>query len=336
MPHKREQQELEREILALTDRLIENTIELSLLTGEEFEGKKQEGINIVVRLATVLEEYLGGSPEHFAQVIRELARQKLPDENILTSFGNFSAQLDEAIHEGLRIYHENRPPAGEDEAMDPTGSLSQEAENVTTPTAAGEEETAGEDIQTAEGTVVPSPEVAEESMDPTPREETLAGKAGEEDPGSPVSLATGAPIDFSAPEQLDTGLEEAATGSDASRQEAEAKALAAETDSVHKKEDTPSALQDNWETALKMIFPEATIIKNHTVKGLSFSYYLPEHGIAVDVNPLDAKETVWKEYYCRQQNIRLLSIVGQDNWRLRHIIRNLRLSLAQNAGQNIS
>src|SRR5690606_11826957 len=99
---------------------------------------------------------------------------------------------------------------------------------------------------------------------------------------------------------------------------------------------TGAAVPDNWETALRMLFPDATIIKNHTVKGLAFSYYLPEYALAIDVNPLDQKETIWEEYYCRQEKIKFLPLTVQESSRLRHILRSLRLSLAQTASQLIS
>lgn len=316
MPPKREQQELEREILALTDRLIENTIELSLLTGEEFEGKREEGINIVVNLATVLEEYLGSSPEHFAQVIKELARQKLPDENILTSFGSFSTQLEEVIQEGLRLYLENRPPVAEDETVEPAAIAPPETGEANAPTA-------GE-----------CPATCEESDGPTQDSgmDMVALASDEEAAEEEVSAAPAEALTAPAVEPAEPVVEQdggTATSCDAiSQEEIPIQATPGAA--------TGAAVPDNWETALRMLFPDATIIKNHTVKGLAFSYYLPEYALAIDVNPLDQKETIWKEYYCRQEKIKFLPLTVQESSRLRHILRSLRLSLAQTASQNIS
>lgn len=337
---------MEREILALTDRLIENTIEISMLSGEELERKQAEGVNIVVQLAAVLEAYLGGSPEHFAQVIKELARQKLPDENILASFGEFSTYLEEAIHHGLRLYHENRPmpeditgaaPTEPEEAND-AGAVEEASPVPSGAGGTGEECTVTWD-EPAETVTTP----AHHSTNTGAEEETVKTDNHVEPAAGLMPSSWDHEVDVSSPPEPAPASEQAsssltpetgsATGPPADGENCLSAADTSENQASIPVNDTD---QDHWQAALKLVFPEATIIKNHTVKGLAFSYYIPEYAIAIDLNPTDKKETIWKEYYCRQENIRLLSIAMQENSRIRHIVRSLRLSLAQNISQNIS
>lgn len=327
MPHRKEQQELEREILELTDKLIENSIETSMLTGEEFEEKQAEGVNIVVKLAEVLEKYLGGSPEHFEQVIQELAKQKLPDENVLKSFGDFKLYLDEAIQKGLQIYLDSQQSLIHEENMETTCCLQDVTENA---------------LNTNNNVdIIPNanhnPKETLEAADENVFVETNASNIMAEEEME-HHTTKGEIVDTSFPETSEivaaTSSNDTAGPTDAAELENTANM---ETDdgenlAIH----TQDAPDDHWMQALKFIFPGATIIKDHTLKGLSFSYFIPEYSIAIDLNPPNTREAVWKEYYCRQERIKHVSVETTEDTRIRHIVRNLRRLLAQNTIQNIS
>lgn len=327
MPHRKEQQELEREILELTDKLIENAIETSMLTGEEFEAKQAEGFNIVAKLADVLEKYLGGSPEHFEQVIQELTKQKLPDENVLKSFGDFKLYLEEAIQKGLRIYHDNQQSVLNEKNIETTGCSQDETENR-------------EDTNSNVDIISDTSDNTEETLEST--EETVLIETNAPDvivdEEKERKITAEEIVDVSLPEhsEIDTAALYCDPNDAPGTSDSVSTAGLEDDDCQGLETDTVSSQDDSWMQALKLVFPGATIIKDHTLKGLSFSYYIPEYSIAIDLNPPNKREAVWKEYYCRQEKIKHVSLEITEVSRIRQIVRNLRRSLAQNTNQNIS
>lgn len=327
MPYRKEQQELEREILELTDKLIENTIETSMLTGEEFAEKQREGVNIVAKLADVLEQYLGGSPEHFEQVIQELTKQKLPDENVLKSFGDFKLHLEEAIQKGLQLYHDNRLSVNNEESTEMTSCSQEETEQIELNNNINITQEANDHPEEIVETADEAAYVETKTSDTVIEKEERACNDREEE------IAEAA-----LPEHLEidtvTSVDHTYEASEPS--EPDNTANIEDDNGEELKTGTFSPQEDHWMQALKLVFPGATIMKNHTLKGLSFSYYIPEYSIAIDLNQPNKKEAVWKEYFCRQERIKHMSVDTTENTRIRHIVRNLKRSLAQNTNQNIS
>ncbi|WP_227766247.1 hypothetical protein [Zhaonella formicivorans] len=102
-----EKKALERDILELTDRFIEQTIQLGdqeKKDSNEYE-KTLEGVR---ELIEKLSFYLSGKEEHLEELLRQLTRQKLPDQRVLTSFNNFSCTLNDLIEQGLALYKKNK------------------------------------------------------------------------------------------------------------------------------------------------------------------------------------------------------------------------------------
>lgn len=336
MLQKKEQLELERQILEKTDLLIETLIETSMLVGAEQEKKLEDSVAIVFDMAVLLEDYLGGHPEHFETLLRELTRQKLPDENVLKSFGDFNTYLDSAILKGLEQYRNSDiEDSGTDEPEeDPVEVLSEEI---------GEEQVV-------------------ETVDATNPPELAAVAVNEEQEESVVSLdATASTVTTVAGEENEevkeeTGEEEISLAPDEREDvivsEDELELSSPEPDShdvemideiqeqasfsqelIPPEDKETGDVQNYWDLALKQVFPDTSIAKDYNHKGITFSYFLPERAIAIDLSPGDKRQAVWKEYYCKQEQIKLLSIPALDNPRPRQIIRTLKLSLAQNAGQ---
>lgn len=87
---------------------------------------------------------------------------------------------------------------------------------------------------------------------------------------------------------------------------------------VHPKDDSPrrqgrtgqmqkTAPTSNLERALRFLFPDLQIFKNHRFRGLNFEYYLPSLRLAVeDIAWEKSVNRVRKEFLCRKYGIQLL------------------------------
>ncbi|NLC76287.1 MAG: hypothetical protein GX750_01495 [Clostridia bacterium] len=294
MLQRKEQLELERQILNKTDLLIELAMETSMLVGEERERKLENGIQIVCEMASLLQEYLGGHPEHFETLLGELTRQKLPDENVLQSFGDFNLVLDTAIKKGLERYlnmdQEVPDPEPVPEPRQDLQDTWETGDGQAPVEEISETMVSDENAHTAQASLEKEPVVDAVETEGTETQEQVLADTSELQEESFVEIAE------TVCSQCDPG-------------------------------------QDSWDLALKQLFPGATISKDYSLKGLTFSYFLPEKAIAIDIAPTDKREAIWKEYYCRQERIRLLSLpaVGDDA-RPRQIVRTIRQYLAQIPG----
>jgi hypothetical protein len=99
----REKKELELKIINLTDSIIQMVIDSGVLTKEEKEKQYLKGAEIVEVLAEQIVE-LVGDEKHLENMLKQLTAQKLPDKNILDSFGDFPSDLNKIIKYGLQKY----------------------------------------------------------------------------------------------------------------------------------------------------------------------------------------------------------------------------------------
>jgi hypothetical protein len=317
---KKEQLELERQILDKTDLLIETLIETSMLVGDERERKLEASATIVYDMAVLLKEYLGGHPEHFETLLRELTRQKLPDENVLGSFGDFNACLDYAITSGLELYQNSVSEDSEEEFVEESPEEIVEDVSVETNDLNVQPEHTLEAIE--------EEQAVSESMAPPVVEDENQEEISRETVESPADMAVeadnlvGEPGSESPP--IIETVEFADENGDFSVQS---------EDTIPIANNETNGYQDYWDLALRQVFPDTSITKDYSHKGITFSYFLPERAIAIDLVPSDKREAVWKEYYCKQEQIKLISIPALENPRPRQIVRTLKRSLAQNASQ---
>lgn len=320
MLQKKEQLELERQILDKTDLLIETLIETSMLVGDERERKLEASATIVYDMAVLLKEYLGGHPEHFETLLRELTRQKLPDENVLGSFGDFNACLDYAITSGLELYQNSVSEDSEEEFVEESPEEIVEDVSVETNDLNVQPEHTLEAIE--------EEQAVSESMAPPVVEDENQEEISRETVESPADMAVeadnlvGEPGSESPP--IIETVEFADENGDFSVQS---------EDTIPIANNETNGYQDYWDLALRQVFPDTSITKDYSHKGITFSYFLPERAIAIDLVPSDKREAVWKEYYCKQEQIKLISIPALENPRPRQIVRTLKRSLAQNASQ---
>ncbi|NLL18403.1 MAG: hypothetical protein GX262_05180 [Clostridia bacterium] len=320
MLQKKEQLELERQILDKTDLLIETLIETSMLVGDERERKLEASATIVYDMAVLLKEYLGGHPEHFETLLRELTRQKLPDENVLGSFGDFNACLDYAITSGLELYQNSVSEDSEEEFVEESPEEIVEDVSVETNDLNVQPEHTLEAIE--------EEQAVSESMAPPVVEDENQEEISRETVESPADMAVeadnlvGEPGSESPP--IIETVEFADENGDFSVQS---------EDTIPIANNETNGYQDYWDLALRQVFPDTSITKDYSHKGITFSYFLPERAIAIDLVPSDKREAVWKEYYCKQEQIKLISIPALENPRPRQIVRTLKRSLAQNAIQ---
>lgn len=283
MLQKKEERELEQKILSLADLLIENTIATSMLVGEAQKEQKDTSIAIVMEMSELLEEYLGGHAEHLETLLQQLTQQKLPDENVLESFGEFRNHLNEVIQEGLLLY-QNQPV--EEVQFDPVtieDSLPELEEDANILAF-----TENENIEE-----IPDTELANNEENKEPDEYTDYNDYWQNE----------------MDERMESTIE----------------------DSI---EPLASDLQEQWDLALKHVFPDTLINKDYSVKGITFSYYMPDLSLAIDTNPSEMRESVWKEYYCKEKNILHLSLSNIEAARHRQLVRAIKRSIAQNAGHN--
>lgn len=162
---------LEHEILRLTDRLIEAAIQLG--DKEEAERKQEfvRSLGIVQELAQRISQYLSGKEEHLEELLRQLTRQKLPDQSILNSFTNFSANLNELIIGGLNLYQQlKNTPLAETEETDAGKEWAEETGHLEIQP---EEEQDSTDLDNEEIAVVP---VSDEVTHSETREDKILEK----------------------------------------------------------------------------------------------------------------------------------------------------------------
>lgn len=317
MLQKKEQLELERQILNKTDLLIETLIETSMLVGDERDKKLDTSIRIVFDMAVLLKEYLGGHPEHFETLLHELTRQKLPDDNVLKSFGDFNTCLDNAIIKGLELYRNSAYEASEAENTIEESPVNWEDESS---------EDLVEEIAVETNVVVDYPNVTEEATEDEP---DIADNLE-----APALMAE-VIVETFQEESLSTDMTEKARdpmGESEEPVEVPDTQFDEPQEPLLPENAETGAIQDYWDLALKQVFPDTSITKEYNHKGITFSYFLPEKSIAIDIAPKDKRQAVWKEFYCKQEQIKLLSIPALENPRPRQIVRTLKRSLAQNAG----
>lgn len=320
MLQKKEQLELERQILDKTDLLIETLIETSMLVGDERERKLEASATIVYDMAVLLKEYLGGHPEHFETLLRELTRQKLPDENVLGSFGDFNACLDYAITSGLELYQNSVSEDSEEEFVEESPEEIVEDVSVETNDLNVQPEHTLEAIE--------EEQAVSESMAPPVVEDENQEEISRETVESPADMAVEADNLVGEPGSESPPIIETAEFAD---ENGDFSVQSEDTIPIANNE--TNGYQDYWDLALRQVFPDTSITKDYSHKGITFSYFLPERAIAIDLVPSDKREAVWKEYYCKQEQIKLISIPALENPRPRQIVRTLKRSLAQNASQ---
>lgn len=109
--------ERERDILALTDQVIEAAIALGLVGEEEKAERLQQARQKVAELAQLVEPLLEGHQDRLPDLLAQLVRQKLPDDRVLTSFGSFNGDLQQLLADGLAHRGSNKESAQGGEAL---------------------------------------------------------------------------------------------------------------------------------------------------------------------------------------------------------------------------
>ncbi len=71
-----------------------------------------------------------------------------------------------------------------------------------------------------------------------------------------------------------------------------------------------NAKPDELEIYLRTLFHDLTLLKNYKLHSVRLAYYLPELKLAIekDKDRETNKSSVWKEYYCRKADIKLLKV----------------------------
>lgn len=105
--HDREK-EIERQIIHLTDHLIQACMSAGLLEDDIREHHVKQTANIVLKLSSLLMEVLPGREDYLYNLIQQLTAQRLPDKRVMESFSSFRNDLDAIIREGLLLYSQNK------------------------------------------------------------------------------------------------------------------------------------------------------------------------------------------------------------------------------------
>ncbi len=304
MQHNKEERELEQQILNLADLLIENLIATSMLTGEKQEQQLEVSTEIVAKIAGLLEQYLGDFNEHFETLLLQLTQQKLPNENVLSSFGDFNLLLEQTIKKGLSCYQtgqENPDKYNEIErtkeniALDATDDINQEKTVL-------EEQGTG-DLSTYK---------FEEEIQP---------------PGDTEA--------FSNSEELDPSI----VNHEAVTEKSDEKANDNIVDDIFlendPKEENKFIEKENLlYLILKQNLPNVKIINDYAIKKITFSYYLPELNLVIDKYEPDKKDSIWKDFYCRQNDLIYMKLDLNENNSLKQLTRNLKRNFAATINKN--
>lgn len=318
MRQKKEERELEQHILSLADLLIENLIATSMLNGDNQEQQLGVSIEIVAKIANLLEQYLGDFNEHFETLLQQLAQQKLPDENVLTSFGDFQSLLDTAIKEGLILYQKPSRPL-EDYDANPDTNVKEEQISAD----------ATNDIE-EEIKFVEENQMEVESGSEEKYKKDSVSKTGLEEESNPennLDLIVNSEDDRLG--QLDVTESIVAINlSETDKSSLEDNFMTVDEETVQLE---PEATDNEkiWDLALRQVFPNVEKISNYAIKKNVFSYYLPEFNLVIDKFNPDKKETIWKEFYSRQNNLTYLKIDTNENNSLRQLIRSLKRNFAE-------
>ncbi len=242
--------ELEMNILQTADDLIEVVTELGNQEGEQREALIREAVRSVVHLAEMFFHVMEGNVEHIEALLRQLIRQKLPDQNIMKSFGSFNEDLEEVIGEGLKAFFEEHPLL----------------EGV------GENECNSEfdEERSCSATILQKKQPAE----------TLAEDA---------TLEGNAEI----------------------------------PDKDNFKESEKYIVRNKLEEAIKFTYPESKIVRGYEIRGYKFDYYLPEHSLIIEKSA-NVRHLRSKEYYCRKQGIKLVTIFPEELHNIRNVAKLIR------------
>jgi len=95
---------LEKEIINLTEEVIESTIRSCQEDWAE-ETRQKQIVSLISFLAAKLSIYLDGQDVYLKELIHQLIQQKLPDERIMNKLPDFSSRLSQVIDEGIVEYN---------------------------------------------------------------------------------------------------------------------------------------------------------------------------------------------------------------------------------------
>ncbi|MGI6552951.1 MAG: hypothetical protein ACOX37_07990 [Bacillota bacterium] len=304
MSLKKENHELEQQILQLTDLLIEATITYSILEGSAREAQMEEAGATVSKIAHLLIQYLGGHEEHLPELLRQLTRQKLPDESVLESFEGFNANLDQIIDYGLRLFQEKalleytdwQEPTEKEETKEEINHLPD-----TFPESSGKKEV---EAHIAEDSVLSTGDTAAPGITNLEQEYKQIDQ----------DLAVSSP-NLITQEEMDNQEH-----------------LVEEENALQQEE---MAKPDYLEMALRRLFPGKEIVRDYILKDHKLSYFIPELSLAVDTSPGDAPSEIWKDYHCRERNIKLIRLPAVTSAHQRQLSRILKRHLAGSKDQSL-
>lgn len=279
-----ERRESKEKIIYLVDKLIETAMSLSLWEHEE-PVPLEQGVSIVYELIETLIPELTGNEQYLLQVIQQLVTQKLPEQQILNSFGNFSDMLYELIERGVNEYELKNPV--------------QEAVVA--------EELPEEEVVLEEEVVpVESPPPALEAVG----EDVEAAEFGEEEPG--LIEGEGAPEALEAPETVSDIIP------------AGEPEMSPKLEPEHELKEMELLPDNPFLLALSMIYPRSEILTDYLLNKTTLQYYLPEEQLAIEVCGAGEPRQLKKEHNCESKGIKLIYLEPEEFINPRRLARTLR------------
>jgi hypothetical protein len=95
---------LEKEILDLVEQIIELTIKINEIEQKFQNTHIQNILKLICTLSSKLSSFLDGKDEYVPELLREIIKQKIPDDRLLSVFPSFSSQLNYMIEQGIHMY----------------------------------------------------------------------------------------------------------------------------------------------------------------------------------------------------------------------------------------
>jgi len=300
LQHTKEERELEQQILDLADLLIESLITASMLTGEKQDQQLEISTEIVAKIAGLLEQYLGDFNEHFETLLQQLTQQKLPDKNVLSSFGDFNLLLEKTINKGLTYYKTSQ-----------NASLELNNAEIVQENAVP---------NTVNGSIQVEAALEKESLDESANHQL-------DEKSFPLEDAE-VMEDYEEIDCPTVGSEIIENDSVENKGDDSEVVIPSEDESDPYKGRDFTELDNLFYLILKQSFPTVEIIKDYVIKKLTFSYYLPGLELVIDKYEPDKKESIWKDFYCRQNNLTYIKFNINEKNSLKQLIRSLNRNLA--------
>ncbi|HWJ03203.1 MAG TPA: hypothetical protein VNU93_05945 [Verrucomicrobiae bacterium] len=348
----------EKKILENTDRLVECAIAASLLGEEAKEKEYKRAQDLIGEMAGYLQELIEVKDEYLPEILSQIISQKLPDTRVQESLGTFTQELDRMLKFGLTNIEQRPQPDFEPEAEE-MAFTSNAITNEGPPKAQVSQKPLAmelavinldsEDEETeAAGSPVTLEILSEQDLDICDVESELGGELCMPEP-EPIAHVTECPecseeftscpenaimIDDLLDMQIDATLKECPdirpisydllpemeAGLDPAVKEEENEAVEAVAARMSFAKLTQP--EKGLDLSLMLIFPGSEILRDVSMDGVSFAYYLPGKGLAIDQNTTPEDRGL-KEKICAQENIAYYVIGEEDSKNPRRVERIL-------------